>query len=149
MVNYSSDSLTPVFSALADPTRRAILERLARRESCVTELAEPFDVSLPAISKHLRILENAGLLAREKEGRIYHCRLSVEPLKTAADWIERHRVFWEQQFDALSDYLNESMEKEKRSWQRNPRALRLHSRSEGRLRRRGKKFSKPGRKRKK
>jgi len=148
MVNYPRDSLTPVFSALADPTRRGILERLAHGESCVTELAEPFNISLPGISKHLRVLENAGLLAREKEGRIYRCRLEGEPLKTAAEWITRYQAFWEEQFGALADFLNESMTKEKATWQKNQRVPTPRYRSERHLRRRGRKFSKPGRSRK-
>jgi len=149
MVNYSSNALNSVFSALADPTRRAILERLAKRESCVTELAEPFNVSLPAISKQLRVLENAGLLAREKDGRVNHCRLEAEPLKTAAEWIGRYRAFWEQQLGALANFLNESMTQEEESaWQKDRRVPKRHYKSEGHSRRPGKKSSKPGRRRK-
>ena len=106
MVKYLSSSLDATFSALADPTRRAILARLAREESSVTELAKPFNFSLPAISKHLRVLENAGLLTREKDGRVRRCRLDPEPLKSAAQWITQYQHFWEGQFDALADYLN-------------------------------------------
>jgi DNA-binding transcriptional ArsR family regulator len=114
MVNYSYNSLDKTFAALADPTRRAILARLARGEASVTELAEPFSISLPAISKHLRVLEKAGLLAREREGRVHRCRLVVEPMKDAAEWIAFYQRFWEGQFDALADYLNESPKKERR-----------------------------------
>lgn len=114
MVNYSYSSLDRTFAALADPTRRAILARLARGEASVTELAEPFNISLPAISKHLRVLEKAGLLAREREGRVHHCRLVAEPMKDAAEWIAFYQRFWEGQFDALADYLNESTKKERR-----------------------------------
>ncbi len=106
MVNYSPRQLNHTFSALADPTRRAILERLALSESSVTELAKPFNISLPAISKHLRVLEGAGLLSRKKEGRMQVCGLVIEPMKDAADWIEEYRRFWERQLDALTDYLD-------------------------------------------
>ncbi len=92
MVNYSAAaSLDRAFSALADPTRRAILARLATREIRVTDLAEPFDISLPAISRHVRVLEEAGLLKRRREGRVHHCRLDPKPLGAAADWIARNR----------------------------------------------------------
>ncbi|MFQ5797100.1 MAG: ArsR/SmtB family transcription factor [Bacteroidota bacterium] len=113
MVNYSSGSLNATFSALADPTRRAILARLARGETSVTKLAKPFDVSLPAISKHLHVLENAGLIRRQKKGRVHRCRFVGEPMKDAAIWIERYRRFWEGQFEALAEYLDKSNEKEK------------------------------------
>jgi DNA-binding transcriptional ArsR family regulator len=112
MVKYSPKSLDVVFSALADPTRRAIIARLNRGESSVSDLAEPFDISLPAISKHVRVLEDAGLLTRRKDGRVSRCRLIGRPLKDAADWIYRYRRFWERQFDALVEYLDESERKE-------------------------------------
>jgi len=97
MVNYSAAALDATFAALADPTRRAILASLAGQpESSVSELARPFSMSLPAISKHLRVLEDAGLLARRREGRIHHCRLVAAPMETAAAWIERYQEFWEQ-----------------------------------------------------
>src|SRR5277367_4712139 len=109
MVNYSTAAadapLDATFGALADPTRRAILARLARGEATVTELAAPFDVSLPAVSKHLRVLESAGLLRREIDGRIHRCRLAPRPMKDAAAWIETYRVFWEAQLEALANYL--------------------------------------------
>jgi DNA-binding transcriptional ArsR family regulator len=107
MVNYSkkpagAEFLDATFGALADPTRRAILARLTLGESTVTELAAPFDVSLPAVSKHLRVLESAGLLQREIDGRIHRCRLAAQPMKDAAAWIETYRAFWEDQLDALA-----------------------------------------------
>ncbi len=106
MVKYSSDALDHVFHALSDPTRRAILERLALDgELMVTTLAEPFDISLPAVSKHLRVLERAGLLVQEKDGRIRHCHLVAEPLHGAATWIEQYARFWDDRFDALADFL--------------------------------------------
>jgi len=92
VVKYSSELLDATFSALADPTRRAILARLAHGELSVSELAAPFDVSLPAISKHLRVLERAGLLAGQKDGRVYRCRLAARPLEQAAEWIGHYRA---------------------------------------------------------
>ncbi len=108
MVKYSSSRLDATFGALADPTRRAILARLARRELTVGELAAPFEMSLPAVSKHLRVLERAGLLRQQKDGRIRRCRLDAKAMKNAAQWIERYRRFWEQQLDALARYLEET-----------------------------------------
>ncbi len=107
MVKYQN-TLDSTFHALADPTRRAILARLASGEASVTELAEPFDMSLPAISKHLRVLEKAGLLARRREGRVHRCSMDPEPLKSAADWIAEHQRFWEQSLDRLARYLEET-----------------------------------------
>ena len=107
MVKYPAN-LDATFSALADPTRRAIVARLSRGECSVTNLAQPFDVSLPAISKHLRVLERAGLLARRKEGRVRRCRLVTRPLKDAEEWIVRYRQFWEERLEALAQYLEES-----------------------------------------
>lgn len=103
----SDEELNLVFSALSDPTRRAILERLSTGEASVGELAEPFDMSLPAISKHLGVLEHAGLLSRERDGRFFRCLLHAAPMRDAAMWIERYRRFWAQQFDALEAYLSE------------------------------------------
>jgi DNA-binding transcriptional ArsR family regulator len=122
MVN-SSAALDATFAALADPTRRAIVAHLARRpQSSVGEIARPFDVSLPAISKHLRVLERAGLLAREKDGRIHRCRLVPEPMDGAAEWIDRHRKFWEGRLDALQRFLESGEdEKEVESWKRRRR----------------------------
>ena len=112
MVKYNTSSLNTIFAALADPTRRAILDQLTYGEASVTELAEPFKMSLPAVSKHLRVLEQAGLLTRQKEGRVHHCRLAAEPLRDAAEWLVRYRHFWEEQFDSLAEYLAESTEEE-------------------------------------
>ena len=100
--------LNRVFAALGDPTRRAILNRLSQGEAIVTNLAGPFEISLPAISKHLSVLETAGLLARRKLGRQQYCRLVANPLQAAADWMAVHRQFWEQRFDALADYLKKN-----------------------------------------
>jgi len=108
MVNYISPPLDRTFSALADPTRRAILERLAQGEAAVSRLAEPFDISLPATLKHLGVLEKAGLIARTKEGRVSRCRLVGDPLKDAAEWIAHYRRFWERQLDALAEHLAET-----------------------------------------
>ena len=106
MVTNSHDpSLDLLFGALADPTRRAILDRLAAGEVTVGELAEPFAMSRPAISKHLDVLERAGLVHRVPEGRVNRCRLDAEPLATASAWVERYRRFWEGQFDALERYF--------------------------------------------
>ncbi|HEY1430040.1 MAG TPA: metalloregulator ArsR/SmtB family transcription factor [Stellaceae bacterium] len=110
----SPDRLTTTFSALADPTRRAILARLISGEASVTELAEPFEMSLPAVSKHLKVLEHAGLIARTREAQWRPCRLEPGPLKDAADWLEHYRRFWEQSFDRLDDYLDELQGKERR-----------------------------------
>ena len=99
------DPLSSTFSALADPTRRAILARLALGETSVTELAEPFDMSLPAISRHLKVLEHAGLIARGREAQWRPCRLEGERLKEAANWLEEYRRFWEQSLDRLDAYL--------------------------------------------
>lgn len=101
----SDDPLSVLFSALADPTRRAILERLATGAASVGELAEPFDISLPAISRHLKVLEGAGLISREKSAQWRRCHLSAAPLKDAAGWVERYREFWEGQLDSLERFL--------------------------------------------
>jgi DNA-binding transcriptional ArsR family regulator len=106
-VPNSSDPLSATFSALADPTRRAILARLASGETSVTQLAEPFQMSMPAISKHLKVLERAGLIARGREAQWRPCRLEPAPLKQASDWIENYRRFWEESFDRLDEYLAE------------------------------------------
>jgi DNA-binding transcriptional ArsR family regulator len=109
----SPDRLSATFAALSDPTRRAILARLASGETSVTELAQPFAMSLPAISKHLKVLERAGLIARGREAQWRPCRLEAGPLKDAADWLERYRRFWEESFDRLDDYLQELQTKER------------------------------------
>jgi DNA-binding transcriptional ArsR family regulator len=107
MVNHYADSLTATFAALADPTRRAILARLIEGDATVSELASPFDMSLPAVSKHLTVLEDAGLIAREREGRTRRCRVRAAPLRAASEWIETYRRFWEDQLDSLAEYLAE------------------------------------------
>ena len=109
-----ADHLSTTFSALADPTRRAILARLTAGEASVTELAEPFDMSMPAISKHLKVLERAGLVARGREAQWRPCRLDPAPLKDVAAWVERYREMWEQRFDRLDDYLRQMQREEKK-----------------------------------
>jgi DNA-binding transcriptional ArsR family regulator len=109
----SSDQLSVTFAALADPTRRAILAHLAKGEASVTELAEPFEMSLPAISKHLKVLERAGLITRGREAQWRPCQIKAEPLKDAMDWIEQYRQFWEERLDRLDDYLHELQTQEK------------------------------------
>ena len=109
-----ADQLSLTFAALADPTRRAILARLSSGQCSVTELAEPFDMSLPAISKHLKVLERAGLIARSREAQWRPCQLNAARLKEVADWIEQYRRFWEESFDRLDEYLRELKKKEKK-----------------------------------
>ena len=108
----SPDHLSATFAALADPTRRAILARLVAGNASVTELAAPFEMSMPAISKHLKVLEHAGLIARGREAQWRPCRLEAGPLKNVADWVEDYRSFWEQSFDRLDDYLHELKKQE-------------------------------------
>ena len=110
MVKYSSSRLDQTFAALADPTRRRMLEQLARGERCVTDLARPHSMSLPAVSKHLRVLEKAGLLRRRRYGRVHQLRLEAKPLKQAALWVEEYRKFWEESFDRLAAYLEKTGE---------------------------------------
>nr|WP_199313379.1 metalloregulator ArsR/SmtB family transcription factor [Trichocoleus sp. FACHB-6] len=105
--------MSVTFAALADPTRRAILAHLAKGEASVTELAEPFEMSLPAISKHLKVLERAGLITRGREAQWRPCQIKAEPLKDAMDWIEQYRQFWEERLDRLDDYLHELQTQEK------------------------------------
>ena len=114
MVTATSDPISSTFAALADPTRRAILAHLAAGEASVTELAEPFEMSMPAVSKHLKVLERAGLIARSREAQWRPCRLQAGPLKDADEWLERYRRHWEQSFDRLDDYLRELQRNEKR-----------------------------------
>jgi DNA-binding transcriptional ArsR family regulator len=109
------DRLSTTFAALADPTRRAILARLTSGETTVTELAKPFKMSLPAVSKHLQVLERAGLIARGRDAQWRPCRLQAGPLKEVADWLEPYRRFWDESFDRLSDYLMELHTKEKQN----------------------------------
>ncbi len=107
------DGLSATFSALADPTRRAILRRLRAGEATVLELAEPFEMSLPAVSKHLKVLERAGLISRSRDAQRRPCRIEAAPLKEATDWMERYRSLWEERLDRLDDYL-QHMKKEKK-----------------------------------
>src|SRR5437016_3178 len=100
-----ADHLSTTFAALADPTRRAILARLAGGESSVTRLAKPFDITLPGISKHLKVLERAGLIARRRHAQWRPCRLRAAPLKNATQWLEHYRQFWQESFDRLDEYL--------------------------------------------
>ena len=113
-----TDALSAKFSALADPTRRAILARLALGETSVTELAAPFAMSLPAVSKHLKVLEHAGLIARSRDAQWRPCRLQPAPLKGVDDWLEEYRELWEQRLDRLEDYLHELQAKEKKRGRR-------------------------------
>jgi DNA-binding transcriptional ArsR family regulator len=110
----AADHLSVTFAALADPTRRAILARLASGECSVTELAEPFEMTMPAVSKHLRVLERAGLIARGREAQWRPCRLEAAPLKEVSEWVERYRASWEPHFDRLETYLQELKAKEKK-----------------------------------
>ena len=107
------DRLSETFAALADPTRRAILARLAAGEASVTELARPFEMSMPAISKHLKVLERAQLITRGRDAQWRPCRLDAGPLRDAAEWIGNYRQFWEESFDRLDEYLKELKSKEK------------------------------------
>ncbi|PYL37132.1 MAG: transcriptional regulator [Verrucomicrobia bacterium] len=108
MVKYSSRMLNGTFAALADPTRRRILEHLARGDRCVTDLARPHAMSLPAVSKHLRVLEKARLLRRRRYGRVHEMQLEAKPLKQAAQWVEEYRKFWEGSLDRLAEYLDKT-----------------------------------------
>lgn len=109
----STDRLSHTFAALADPTRRAILSRLASGQKSVTELAQPFRMSMPAVSKHLKVLQRAGLIERGREAQWRPCRLRARPLKDASDWIGKYREFWEDRLDRLDDYLHELQAEEK------------------------------------
>jgi DNA-binding transcriptional ArsR family regulator len=108
-----NDQLDLTFGALADPTRRAILARLAHGEATVGELARPFTVSRPAISKHLRVLERAGLVQRSRDGRISRCELDAAPMREAAEWVERYRKFWEGQLDSLTRFVEQEAKSKK------------------------------------
>ncbi|MBD3852491.1 MAG: winged helix-turn-helix transcriptional regulator [Acidobacteria bacterium] len=109
----NSNRLDQTFAALADPTRRAILSRLAKGESTVGDLARPFEISRPAISKHLRVLERAGLVRRSRDGRLSRCGLDATPMREAAEWVEDYRKFWESQLDALARFLEHKKENER------------------------------------
>lgn len=113
MVNDSAQRLDTVFLALSHPTRRAILERLTQGEASGTELARPFSTSVPALSKHLRVLENADLILHRKDGRVHRFRLAAGPMRDAAVWLDQYQHFWDTQFDALANYLESSSDEEK------------------------------------
>jgi DNA-binding transcriptional ArsR family regulator len=110
-----TDHLSNTFAALADPTRRAILAKLLQGESSVTEIAQPFKMSLPAVSKHLKVLERAGLIARARDAQWRPCRLEARPLKEVADWVDHYRKFWLESFDRLDEYLLELKEEQRQS----------------------------------
>lgn len=145
MVKYLAPALDTTFAALSDATRRGILARLALGETSVSELAAPYNISLPAVSKHLRVLERARLVERRKDGRVHRCRLAAEPMKSAAEWIEHYRQFWEQQFDALARYLEESQKEEDSQWPTLRPNQKQDSKSEECLPRRARRSSKRGR----
>jgi len=137
MVKYSEDSLDAVFAALADPTRRGVVKLLAGGSRPVTELSRPFRMSLPGFMKHLGILEEAGLIKREKEGRVVNCTLSAGPMKGASEWLTRYREFWERRLDALARFLYH--QEETQQWQTpRPRSARRFRSSANTMQRRGK-----------
>ncbi|HEV7365546.1 MAG TPA: metalloregulator ArsR/SmtB family transcription factor [Gemmatimonadales bacterium] len=113
---YHSRSLDRTFAALADPTRRAILARLTQGEIPISQLARPFSMSLPAVSKHLRVLQRAGLATIRRDGRSRQCRLVAAPLRGAGEWVEQYRLYWERQLDQLATYLDTTAGKEKTPW---------------------------------
>jgi DNA-binding transcriptional ArsR family regulator len=113
MVKCSARLLDRTFAALADPTRRRILGQLAQGDQCVTELARPYSMSLPAVSKHLRVLEKAGLVRRRRNGRVHSLKLEARPMQQAQAWIEEYRKFWEESFDRLDEYLKQLQAQEK------------------------------------
>jgi len=121
-MNVPTDALSSTFSALSDPTRRAILARLALGECSVSELAKPFDMSMPAVSKHLRVLERAGLIVQRRDAQWRPCRIEAGPLKEVADFAERYRAIWEERLDRLDDYLRELKKKENKSHGRQQRS---------------------------
>ncbi len=110
----SADPLSAIFSALADPTRRAILTRLAEGDASVTDLAAPFAMSLPAVTKHLKVLERAGLITRSREAQWRPCRLEAQGLRQASDWVEQYRQHWERRLDRLEEYLAQMQKQEKK-----------------------------------
>ena len=112
MVKCSPRRLDRTFAALADPTRRRILQHLAHGDHCVTDLARPYSMSLPAVSKHLRVLERAGLVRRRRDGRVHRLKLEARPMQQAQQWIEEYRRFWEESFDRLDEYLKELQAKQ-------------------------------------
>jgi DNA-binding transcriptional ArsR family regulator len=122
-----SNPLDSTFGALADPTRRALLATLMLGRASITELAKPHRMSLPAVMKHLRVLEQAGLVSQRKIGRTRHCRLAAKPLKDAETWLSQYRIFWEGTFDSLERYLNQSESKEDQKWPRRNRNRKTRS----------------------
>jgi DNA-binding transcriptional ArsR family regulator len=120
----TADTLSQTFAALADPTRRAILARLSTGQCSVTELAEPFDMSLPAVSKHLRVLERAGLIDRHRDAQWHRCHINAAPLKNIVDWAEHYRGLWEGRMDRLDTYLQQLHTKSKRGDRRHDRKQR-------------------------
>jgi DNA-binding transcriptional ArsR family regulator len=114
LVNYMPDALNTTFAALSDPTRRAILARLALGETSVKELSEPFSISAPTITKHLKVLERAGLISRSRDAQWRPCRLEAAPLREVSQWVENYRRFWEEKFASLDNYLSDLQKKEKR-----------------------------------
>ena len=133
---YYQDALDTTFGALADPTRRSILARLANGQSTISELASRFDMSLPAVSKHIRVLESAGLATLRKEGRVRRATLVAEPMREAAHWIETYQRFWEHQLEMLAKYVEHATAQEKDAWQKQRKRRRPRSRSGARSRRR-------------
>ena len=122
-----TDSLSTTFSALADPTRRAILARLALGEASVKELTEPFKISPPAVTKHLKVLQRAGLISRGRQAQWRPCRLEAAPMREVASWVENYRHFWEESFDRLDDYLVEMKKKKGKTNDRNKKQLAHHN----------------------
>lgn len=114
-----ADQLSMTLSALADPTRRAILARLAKGEATVMQLAEPFDLKLPTVSKHLKVLQQAGLVTQGRQAQWRPCRLEAAPLKDVAEWVEGYRRFWEESYDRLDEYLQDLQSKEKKDGRKN------------------------------
>ena len=123
-----TDSLSETFGALADPTRRAILARLASGEASVTELAAPFEMSMPAISKHLKVLERAGLIVRGREAQWRPCRLQAAPLQDVAGWVDHYRQFWEESFDRLDEYLQEMKKRDPKNNKKEKKHVRTNIR---------------------
>jgi DNA-binding transcriptional ArsR family regulator len=136
--------LDATFPALSDATRRGTLARLAQGEASVSDLAAPHHISLPAVSKHLRVLERAKLIARRKEGRVNRCRLVAKPMKDAGEWIERYQQFWKEQFDVPARFLEKSQRREEKPWPPHHRAAKLESKSGGYSRRHARRSLKPG-----
>lgn len=122
MVKYKAELLNRTFAALSDPTRRRMLEHLAQGDQCVTDLAKPYRMSLPAASKHVRVLEKAGLVRRRRSGRVHSLKLQAKPMQQASQWIQEYRRFWEESFDRLEDYLKE-LQKTKTPTKGKPHAL--------------------------